>query len=160
MQKVESVEEKPMRWILQEVESLKRVLEGESIAGNSLAAHILEYLKRLMEGESIEGPSLAADMLECKSRSATPHAEGLIQRMERLRIEGSSLAADMPELNKSTKAAQEAHSENKNEEVAKPELDSDIDYGSMEIIDIASIDPAYLEDMPCYDNLLLDVDED
>ncbi|KAL6524328.1 hypothetical protein OROGR_016762 [Orobanche gracilis] len=79
--------------------------------------------------------------------------------MERLRIEGSSLAADMPELNKSTKAAQEAHSENKNEEVAKPELDSDIDYGSMEIIDIASIDLAYLEDMPCYDNLLLDVDE-
>ncbi|WJX55936.1 hypothetical protein P8452_41649 [Trifolium repens] len=70
-----------------------------------------------MEGESVEGNSLAAaDM-----------PEHLSQRMEGESIEGNSLAADMPELNKSTKAAHKAHSENKNKQVAKPELESQED---------------------------------
>ncbi|WJX60105.1 hypothetical protein P8452_45343 [Trifolium repens] len=103
-----------------------------------------------MEGLSIEGNSLAADI------------QNLIQRMERIRIEGNSLAADMPE------SIQEAHSENKNEQVAEPELDSVIEYGTgaefmsmEEIFGVAYFDRAYLKEMPCYDNVvLIDVDQD
>ncbi|KAK2373290.1 hypothetical protein QL285_074331 [Trifolium repens] len=48
--------------------------------------------------------------------------------MEGESLEGNSLAAaDMPELNKSTEVAQKAHSENKNKQVAKPELESQED---------------------------------
>jgi hypothetical protein len=70
-------------------------------------------------------------------------------------------------VNKSTKAIQEAHSENKNEQVAEPELDSVIEYGTgaefmsmEEIFGVAYFDRAYLKEMPCYDNVvLIDVDQ-
>jgi hypothetical protein len=70
-------------------------------------------------------------------------------------------------VNKSTKAAQEAHSENKNEQVAEPELDSVVEYGTgaefmsmEEIFGVAYFDRAYLKEMPCYDNVvLIDVDQ-
>jgi hypothetical protein len=54
-------------------------------------------------------------------------------------------------VNKSTKAAQEPHSENKNEEVAKPELESE--EKPMRIIDMSAYDPAKLEYMPFMDHL-------